>query len=112
MGPGDVLIENFQPDSKTLRPVVFSFRPNHGGRIVRPESVVELSDDDIIRTTESATASRDETRKCPWQCSDNSIECNLMTAVCSLQANRVCVGARCRQKHRGTNAFKGVTAES
>lgn len=110
--PGDVLIENLQPDSRTLKPVAFSFRPNRGGRIVRPESVLELDDDDIVSRTESATASRIEMRKCPWQCGDNSIECNLMTAVCSLQANRVCVGARCRQKHLGTNAFKGVTAES
>lgn len=110
--PGDVFIEQPQPEHKTLSPVVFSFRPNRGGRIVRPESVVELNDDDIVSTTESATASRVETSKCPWQCSDNSIECNLMTAVCSLQANRVCVGARCRRKHLGTNAFKGVTAES
>jgi len=110
--PGDLLIEKPQSESKTLRPVVFSLRPNRGGRIVRPESVLELNDDDVVSTTESATASRVETRKCPWQCSDNSIECNLMTAVCSLQANRVCVGARCRQKHLGTNALKGVTAES
>eukprot|EP00746_Dinoflagellata_sp_MGD_P161761 gnl/MRDRNA2_/MRDRNA2_89031_c0_seq1.p1 gnl/MRDRNA2_/MRDRNA2_89031_c0~~gnl/MRDRNA2_/MRDRNA2_89031_c0_seq1.p1 ORF type:complete len:232 (+),score=27.55 gnl/MRDRNA2_/MRDRNA2_89031_c0_seq1:80-697(+) len=110
--PGDILTEKAQSDSKTLRPVVFSFRPNRGGRIVRPESVLELNDDDIVSTTESASASRVEMRKCPWQCGDNSIECNLMTAVCSLQANRVCVGARCRRKHLGTNAFSGVTAES
>lgn len=108
--PGDALIEERQPDSKTLRPVVFSLRPSRGGRIVRPESVLELSDADIVSTSESA--SRVESRKCPWQCGDNSIECNLMTAVCSLQVNRVCVGARCRQKHLGTNAWKGVTAES
>jgi hypothetical protein len=103
--PGDVLIETPKPDSKSLRPVVFSFGASRGGRIVRPESVLELTDEDIVRESEQASASTGETRKCPWQCSDNSIECSLMTAVCSLKANRVCVGARCRNKHLGTNAL-------
>lgn len=102
--PGDVLAEKPQPGDKALRPVVFSWRPNHGGRIVRPESVVELNDDDVTSTAEPATAIGVVSRKCPWQCSDNSIECNLMTAVCSLQANRVCVGVRCRQNHLGVTA--------
>lgn len=106
--PGDkMIVETPQPDSKNLRPVVFSFGASRGGRIVRPEAVLELTDDDIESASEPepASASTGETSKCPWPCSDNSLECSMMKAVCSLKANRVCVGARCRQKHLGTNAF-------
>lgn len=52
-GPGDVLREKLSP----LKPVVFNLRQSHGGRIVRPESVLELNDKDISKAIGPGTPS-------------------------------------------------------
>lgn len=59
-GPGEVLREKLSP----LKPVVFNLRQNDGGRIVRPESVLELSDKDISKATGPGTPSMVVSEKC------------------------------------------------
>lgn len=65
--PGDV-VEMTSP----LGPVVFALRESHGGRTVRPESVLELNDQDRVRATGPGTPSMIVSDKCSWQCNDKS----------------------------------------
>merc|ERR1712118_594095 len=100
-GSGDVVVETPPPVVRALRPVVFSLRESNGGRTVRPESVLELHDNDIASATEPGTptsSSMPVSDKCTAQCSGNNAECSLLAAVCSLQVNRACVGARCPKR--------------
>lgn len=59
---GDALIEKPSP----LRPVVFTLRESHGGRTVRPESVVELNDNDSVIASGPGTPSMVVSDKCSW----------------------------------------------
>jgi len=67
---GDVSIKKPSP----LRPVVFTLRQFHGGRTVRPESVLKLNDTDNVQQTGPGTPSMVVADKCSWQCGDNSAE--------------------------------------
>jgi len=67
---GDVVVEKPSP----LRPVVFTLRQSHGGRTVRPESVVELNDTDNVRQIGPGTPSMVVADKCSRQCGDNRAE--------------------------------------
>jgi len=99
--PRDFLIETPVPAVKALRPVSFSLSQKDGGRAVRPETVIELNDNDIVTTNwpaASTSSGMAVSNKCPWQCSDNGAECSLMAAVCSLQAKRACTGPRCQKR--------------
>lgn len=107
---GDISVDESTAIVRALRPVVFSLRQSNGGRIVRPESVVELNDNDVDKSA-TGIQSVAVSDNCQKKCTGNSAECSLLTAVCSLQAHRTCVGARCR-RHLGTNTFKAVKAES
>jgi len=55
-----------------LRPVIFNLRQSHGGRSVRPESVLELSDTDDVQQTGPGTPSMVVADRCSWQCGDQS----------------------------------------
>jgi hypothetical protein len=73
--PGN-LAKSAVEEPSPLRPVVFTLRQSHGGRIVRPESVLELNDNDSVRATGPGTPGMvvQLADKCSWQCRDNSAE--------------------------------------
>jgi len=69
---GDVMVE--KRALREMRPVVFTLRQSHGGRTVRPESVMELNDTDNVIATGPGTPSMVVADKCSYQFGDNSAE--------------------------------------